>query len=386
MMRTVIFLLFTLLFCGQVQLFAQPISSKTYGFSIEPPVEWDAAGKEDGSVLFFDSYQGLSMEVLVKTPVAVTDRDNEFEALFGMKSGGATLEKAQFLYNQHPTIVGLGSTANRLNHTFMLCINTKEFTYWIIGSIKGKKINDMDLSLIYSAMDSFALGAQGRYTPGPITQFDMPLTEKKSPKKVSLSISDSVVELDIDEEHVASAQRLIEREALIMSRYKIQNETAYLAWIRYYRFIYRDNFVRLAELAKHLDKGILAGKSDTQKAQILLNFSQNYYEYVRFTTPSDLIAPYGVILTQKGDCDAVGLLYIILLNYQKIDATLLLSQQLGHAIVGVKVEQDGASLELFETRYVSAEMTTKDPLGTVPARVAKTSDWFPILFLSTRGI
>lgn len=365
-----------------MSLYAQAISSDIYDFSIEPPVEWEASKDKSGKTFLFTSIDRKFSLILSVKDKGKTESTSESMGNFIKDLGTeiSDIERASFLYNNYPASLASYVIKEKPESffAFLLCIITEKFEYWLHVSFQGNHLSNENLALLYSALDSFAIGSLGRITPGPITQFDAPLEASQNLAKTKLSFNGQDLSLGIDKEQAEAAQRLVEREALIMSRYKERNTMAFLAWVRYYRFIYRDNYMRLQPLVKLLQAHMRSKDKDALAAD-LLRFCQNY-SYERFTTPSDLIAPYASILSQKGDCDSSALTYLILLNHMQITGALLLSQTLGHAVVGVLSNREGASMQVMKERYVIAELTTKQPLGTVPTKVANTKDWFPIIF------
>lgn len=385
MFKYPLFLLFTLVFL--CPFYGQAIADNTYKFSIEPPVEWKASADPSGAGFLFTSPDDKIGLLLTIEP---SQRNTNLEAvltdLVGKTGTVQKLEHTTFTYNAYKALLGSYSRveADKKNHGFLLIIDSGEYTYVLSAILKNSELSTENLALIYSALDSFAIGEIGRQTPGPISQFDVPLNSESKIKQVEISFGTHNITLDVSEDQAEAAQRLVEREALVMSRYRVKNELAYLAWIRYYRLIYRDNYTRLEKLLKAI-RPYLKNKSATEIAQQLLAFSQQY-SYARFTTPSDIIAPYAALLSQQGDCDSSALTYIILLNHEGINAALLLSQSLGHAVAGVLVDTEGSSVEIFGQRYIIAELTTKQSLGTVPLKVANTKDWFPLLFSASKSV
>lgn len=373
------------IFNAVLSLHAQAVNSSIYNFSIEPPVEWEASSNKNGKMFLFtspDKKFNLIVSAKEKTYTNADTAVNNF--LKDLNQNIRNVRKASFFYNNYPALLADYSVqgAGESVFAFLLCIIAEKYEYWLHLSFTGKTPDSTSLALIYSALDSFAIGDLGRKTPGPISQFDTPLTSNQKPVKVNLNFQGHNLILDMDQEQAEAAQRLVEREALIMSRYRERNSLSFLAWVRYYRFVYRDNYMRLEGLIKLLAEHLQSKNKETLAAE-LLPFCQSY-SYARFTTPSDLIAPYASIFSQKGDCDSSSLIYLILLNHMHIQGALLLSQDLGHAVAGVYSSSiPGASIEIMEERYVIAELTTKQPLGTIPAKVAETKDWFPIIFTAS---
>jgi hypothetical protein len=90
-----------------------------------------------------------------------------------------------------------------------------------------------------------------------------------------------------------------------------------------------------------------------------------------------------VLVSSSGDCDSLGLLYVLLLHSFEIDAILLVSEAYSHALGAADIPGEGARFTVEGTGYVVAEMTEKVALGLIAADMADPSGWIPVFFPET---
>jgi len=172
-----------------------------------------------------------------------------------------------------------------------------------------------------------------------------------------------------------ASQLLIEREASILSSYRDPSLFGE-AWKRYYQMIYRDTGTDLEDLTVQI-MTLLEGRSDTEKAETLLSWLQDF-EYGSTELFSDLLAPVSVLKTGTGDCDSLGLVYCHILNRIGIPAILMVSSEYSHAMAAVGLEREGAGFIFENRRYVVAEMTKKVDLGMISREMADMDKWILI--------
>jgi hypothetical protein len=121
------------------------------------------------------------------------------------------------------------------------------------------------------------------------------------------------------------------------------------------------------------DAGVDRSRIPARLLEVLQGF-----DYSRTGSLSDLLAPVTCFLEQSGDCDSLGLAYVILLQHMGFDAVLMVSSEYGHALAGVDVEGPGARFEFEGTQYLLAEFTEPVDLGMIPRDMADPSKWIPV--------
>lgn len=287
----------------------------------------------------------------------------------------------EFAYQGQRALIGLFQvTLDGIGYSGTIAwVQGKEAEYWIFGSTRDTQYEELK-PWIYSAIDSFGLGEQGRFQSGLVSSYSLAITDPLM-RTYRLRFNGQPITVNFDEAIHGVSQDTIEREAIIMMTYTEKNDESFRAWTRYYRMIYRDNYQHFTPLMEVM-RPLMSG-TPRQMAEQLLAFNQDFAYLRTPTTNSDLIAPITGALKKVGDCDSMSLSYIILLNHFNIEALLLLTQQKAHAITAVYVAGDNEESGVTWAdgrRFIAAELTMRTPLGVIPDILHEVDDWFPILF------
>jgi hypothetical protein len=233
---------------------------------------------------------------------------------------------------------------------------------------------ESSLPLILSCLDGFSADKEGRNGPGALAAF---LSTSSPEERSSLDFNGRSLDFSWNTGREEASRLLIEREAGILAEYRVP-ELFDEAWKRYYRMIYRDCRSDLEELALTL-QGLCRGMDERETAETLLTWLQDF-EYGSTSRFSDLLSPIETVLGGRGDCDALALVYALLLNRMGIDAAIMVSRDFGHALGAVSVSGDGAGFSLGGKRFVVAEMTRDVALGQIAADQADMSRWVVVTF------
>lgn len=229
---------------------------------------------------------------------------------------------------------------------------------------------------LLSCLDSFASGRAERLRPGPLSQFYSPFPPREA-KMREIAFRGTKIAFATGDEEPEANQLVIEREAKILAAGKGDFVEA---WRRHYRAVYRDTYARLAPLA---DRAMEALESEGLRREAapaaLLSWLQGF-AYTRTKTLSDLQSPLSCVLSGSGDCDSLGLAYVILLRRVGFDAVLLVSSKYGHAMAGVDIPGAGARISYEGKNYLVAELTDKVALGLIDRDMADPSGWIPVAF------
>jgi len=228
-----------------------------------------------------------------------------------------------------------------------------------------------------SALDSICPSIEERYYPGPIIEYSYPRGEVKP---VTLKSGINAVIRENDEE---AAQVLIEREFLILKNYA---DTQYWkeAWLRYYRFVYRDSWARIVNPVSAL-AGSLGGKNavndETKRAfaQKALTFVQGF-EYERDLTESDFVNLVTAVVQGVGDCDSRAMLWAIILAQADIRSAIMVSPYYNHAMGLAEIGGIGARFEAYGTGWLVAETTDKVDIGLIAQDVSDPKYWIGVIF------
>ena len=242
------------------------------------------------------------------------------------------------------------------------------------------KASNADLSLFhFSALDSIIPSNSERYYPGPIMEYCFPRGEQKS---VPLALSGaSAMIRDNDAE---AAQVLIEREFNVLANYA---NTPYWqeAWLRYYRFIFRDSVDRVSDAASALVRHLRANSGGDNAAADLaitkkaLAFVQGF-KYERDLAKSDFVNLVTAVTEGRGDCDSRAMLWAIILAHADIRAAMMVSRHYSHAMGLVDIAGDGARFESYGIKWLVAETTADVDLGLIAQDVSDPAHWIGIMF------
>jgi len=228
-----------------------------------------------------------------------------------------------------------------------------------------------------SALDSICPSIEERRYPGPIIEYSYPRGEIKP---VTLKGGVTAFIRENDEE---AAQVLIEREFMILKNYA---NTPFWkeAWLRYYRFVYRDSWARIVSpvsaLVGSLD-GKNAGNDETKRAfaQRALAFVQGF-KYERDLTESDFINLVTAVVQGVGDCDSRAMLWAIILAQAGIRSAIMVSPYYNHAMGLAEIGGIGARFEAYGTGWLVAETTDKVDIGLIRQDVSDPQYWIGVIF------
>ncbi len=294
---------------------------------------------------------------------------------------GASGEGEPFIFDTRESYFSsIGFSSSGYSYQgYLICIEGETDDIVLLG-FSDESSYDIAHDFILSSLDSFSLNEAGLKNPGPVSQFYYPWPGRdKTITYLSMDTKKIPVSFDLNE--VDAARILIEREARILVQYT-DSELSNLAWARYYRLIYRDNYNRLRRIARIVNREIIAGfesLNELEKSSILLDWIQTF-EYIRTGTLSDFMSPIDTVIEAAGDCDSRALLYIILLEYNGIDGILMVSSEYSHSLAGVAVEGKGAHYYHDGSEYLIAETTDNVSIGLIDQTMADPSKWMGIKF------
>ncbi len=256
---------------------------------------------------------------------------------------------------------------------WFLFVEREDWDYYLTAFTTAESYK-ASLPYILSCLDGFSADEEGRNSPGALSTFFSSVSEER---RSSLEINGRSLGFSWHTGREEASRLLIEREAGILSGYG-DPESFDKAWKRYYRMIYRDCLSDLDELAVGIGQ-YCEGMSDREKAEFILTWLQSF-EYGSTSRFSDLLSPLETVLGGRGDCDALALVYVLLLKRMDIDAVIMVSRHFGHALAAVNVPGSGAHFSLEGDSYIVAEMTRSVALGQIAAEQADMSRWVVVGF------
>jgi len=368
--RTALTLLFLCLLLTSLP--AEQLGLGPFGSFIDPPDSWGLIGEEshkltfvtpdEGAYLQIKRYQGIdSLDALVK----------ETESRLGAKGEGTT-----YPYGEGEAYFG-GIDFSTGNFTFSGYL----FAYFsaelepvvLIGFADADRLGAYN-DYILSAIDSYSPLPKTDRLPGPVAAFDR-VFSAGSEQMVALNLFQDSTGFMVDTGTVETASYVTEREARVLAA-----DGTVSAWRRFFRIIYRDSIQGLSPLIEELHAGFAPESGEPRQiAEELLLWLQGF-EYRRSGTFSDFLDPIQALVSSAGDCDSLGLLYVLLLHSFDIDAILLVSESYGHALGAAAVPGGGAAFTVEGREYVVAEMTEEVDLGLIAADMADPAGWIPVRF------
>lgn len=273
-------------------------------------------------------------------------------------------------------------TAGNEVRGYMVTINGFEADLVLLGFAV---LDSYDLARdhLLSALDSFAMGDESRYYPGPISQFfypfPAPVGRTVTVPFTGASTQFGMLSFRADPGELDAGQVVVEREARILAPYgSLDRELFEAAWRRYFRMIYRDSYMRLAPLADQIRERLEAdGIPRVDEPREILAWLQGF-EFERTGGLSDFRAPLSCVAGSAGDCDSLALTYVILLHHLGFDAIVMVSDRYAHALAAVDLPGPGARFAFEGRQWLVAEMTDDVEMGQIAADMADPGGWIGI--------
>ena len=237
---------------------------------------------------------------------------------------------------------------------------------------------------IISALDSICTDTGSFYESGPMTTFVYP---REKPKQIQLEIAGKTIDTTIDEIDGEANQYVIEREFTILvhqSEYGITKSASE----RFYRIVYRDAYNRMRKVSFDVQNELTFGENGIndrfELAQTLLQWTQGF-DYERDLLGSDFTSLPGLICGKGGDCDSRSMLLAVMLRAMNYDTVFFISPAYSHAMIGIALKADGASITAGGISYLLGETTAKVKLGQIAQEMSDSSKWYPVFFPQNLG-
>ena len=346
------------------------------GYYLDVPVGWTLVDSENlAFIAFSNTSSSAVMQVFGFPGNAFDTADNLYQSIkLGLNAEG---DGIPFTYSGREAVFSdlIFNAASSTVRGYFVFVNSAEMDYVIIA-YSQIEVYEANHDFLLSCIDTFAINEEEKYVPGPISQFFYPFPGKNR-EIVEVEMNGIKVQTEIDLNELDAAAVLIEREARILITYTDYNEFVE-AWRRYYRIIYKDNYLRLGGISALLENNYRLGQKSTKdRVLLLLGWIQNF-EYYRTGTNSDLTSPVETAYSMAGDCDSRALLFIIMLNYFNIDSILLVSTEYSHSAVGVDIHGNGAKIRFNNKDYLFAELTDVVDIGLIDSTMADPEGWISI--------
>lgn len=381
-----IFLLCTLL---PAYLNAEEVIDNDFGYSLDILECYKVSGYTPDGMSYHFKHTFLPVEFVLKLYTTDIFPDSN-SALEG------ALKKLSATYDGTDTFIWNNAECSITNFSSELIMKNGATGWAVSANLSEKNANLVLLcyadsqktsdceQFILSTLNSLCISKKSKFSPGIITSYAFPETEKK---KINLNIAGKNISTEIDAISSEANNFVIESEYEILKLYA-NNEKWKEAWIRYYKTIYRDSYSRLSKAAFDINSALypIARKKNPNEPEnalneILLNWVQNF-EYKRgdekstdFTSVFDSLAGVG------SDCDSRSMLMCILLKQNGINTTLFISREYSHAVYGAELNAEGAKTEVSGKEYLLGETTVKNlKPGLIAQEQNDTEKWIPVSF------
>jgi len=367
--------IFLLILLVPVFVFSESLYSPTWGFFLDLPEGYEYIEGDGRDRFSFKGPSDAMFDLLIYNGRFGTIRELITDINKRLGNSG---EVDFFNYNEKQAAV-IRLTFDG-NYGWGFCVeldNSANRTPMLLALAYAQQNSD-ELELLHiSALDSICPSLMERYYPGPIIEYSYPRGEMK-PVVLAGGINALIRENDAE-----AAQALIEREFTILQLYA-KSPYWQNAWVRYYRFVYRDSYDRITNpvfaLARNLG-GFKANTDEKKKdfAQRALDFVQGF-EYKRNLDGSDFINLVSAVTERSGDCDSRSMLWAIILSHVDIRAAMMVSPQYSHAMGLADIEGNGARFEYLGIKWLVAETTANVDIGLIDREQSDPRNWIGVLF------
>ncbi len=375
-----------------LRLSADQLVSPTWGFSLDLPEGYGLIEGDGRNRFSFASDAGGRVDLFVYP----ADRFSSLDEVARRTESGlkARMESSAFSYrDKEAVLMSLEfETGGEPMAGWGLCVQLGPPA----GTAAGKR--PLLLALAYgpagaegldgfhrSALDSIAPTAADRLAPGPLSVFAYPAEGRETVRIAGLGAEATIDAIDAE-----AAKALVDREFAVLTRYT-DSPLWKEAWGRFYRFIYRDSYERLADISLSAERALsrsegerptgadkAAENAERLVAGRVLAWVQGF-SYERDLMGSDFVDLVTAATEGSGDCDSRALLFAVVLMHAGIDAAIMVSRDYKHAMGLVAAEGSGARFEFGERKWLVAETTAKVPLGLIGKNSADASKWLGVL-------
>jgi hypothetical protein len=363
-------------------VFSGPLHSPSWGFYLDLPEGYEYSGGDGRDKFAFEHDDGAKFEVSVYSYTPYASLEEMVKDVQSRLRNSGDMDffeyqgKKACLIELLIQLPGAGTMSG-----WALGIELGENTPTMPGArpllmaLAYGPAGRQGLELLHvSALDSLAPEEGDRRYPGPITEYGYPRETRVRAPIFGLDLSAWIYQEDAE-----AAQALIEREFMLLRRH-LNSPDWQEAWARYYRFIYRDSFDRLRDIAFQVERKFnLPPKENRDLAEDVLRWVQSF-DYERNLLGSDFLNLVSAATEGVGDCDNRAMLWAIILIQANIPAAIMVSREYSHAMGLAELPGGGARFELGGRRLLVAETTVQVPIGLIGETVSETEHWLGILF------
>lgn len=358
--------------------FALAAVNPVFGYSVDLPVGWvEADGSDPEHIGFLSPNSDAMIQIVALDPG--TGSDGLEIARFMLDEVDGEGEPEAFEYQgRRAALSELAFITGGLDvQGYLVTINDRSADYAILA-FAALESYEVAHDHLLSAIDSFSIGEESRVYPGPVSQFFYPFPAPDEQMQ-SIPFFGQPLPFAVDPGAEEASKVLVDREARILEPYgALKEEVAHDAWRRYFRMIYRDNYMRLAPIAEEVGRRLEAdGLPRVDYPHELLAWLQGF-DYERTGGLSDFQPPVSCLVNSSGDCDSLALTYVIILHHLGFDAIMMASNVHAHALAAVDAHGGGARFPFEGRQWLVAELTADVALGQIDARMADPAGWIGV--------
>ena len=384
--KSILKIVFFFLFLQFQSLFAEKITDRDFGFSLDIPEGFEIADYTQDGMSYFFSHPNIPVTLVMKIteePEAKSAAEVLNKNLNKLSAKGET---DSFKWNG--TNCGISSFTMTLDDNYFgwsVAAPVKIKNYYVVLLCYAPESQKGCEQFIISTVNSLCIDSEYLNTPGIITSYAFPSEGRKA---ISLSIGGKQIKTSLDKVDEEASKFVIDLEYAVLNLYanhKMWKE----AWQRYYRMIYRDNAGRLQQPAADIYKSLYlelkksAGQdAEIKYAQSLLTWVQNFsYERAKSKNESDFTSLPGAISGKGSDCDSRSMLVSAILNYMGIDSAILISREYSHAMAVTDIPAPGQTFTMENGReYLMGETTAHVTWGMIAQEHADRTKWIVVSF------
>ena len=377
---------FMLLFLIIPAAFAEKITDRDFGFSLDIPEGFEIADYTQDGMSYVFVHPNIPVTLVMKITEEADIKDSAKVLKKNLTKLSAKGETDSFKWNK--SSCGISNFSMTLDDNYSgwaVSAPLKINGYYVVLLCYAPESKKGCEQFIISTINSLCTDPDFLNTPGIITSYAFPNEGRKA---LSLTIGGKEIKTSIDKVDEEAAKFVIDLEYAVLTLYakhKMWKE----AWQRYYRMIYRDNSGRLTQAAADIYKVLYTEYKQTKPqdaeikyAQALLSWVQTFnYERASAKNESDFTSLPAAISGKGSDCDSRSMLVSALLNYMGINTALLISREYSHAMVVTDIPAPGQTFTMEDGReYLMGETTAKVTWGMISADHAVRTKWMPVSF------
>lgn len=367
------------------QAFAEQITDRDFGFSLDIPEGFEIADYTQDGMSYVFSHPNIPVTLVMK----ITEEPSSNAALVLKKNLTKLNAKGDTdSFNWNGANCGISNFTMTLDDNYFgwgVTAPVKIEDYYVLLLCYAPQSKKACEQFIISTINSLCIDAERLNTPGIITSYAFPAEGRKA---ISLNIGGKQIKTTIDKSDIEAAKFTIELEYAVLTLYASHNLWKE-AWQRYYRMIYRDNAGRMEAAAADIYnalypelKKLYPYDAEIKYAQALLSWVQTFnYDRAKSKNESDFTSIPAAITGTGSDCDSRSILISIFLNYMGIDTAILISHEYSHAMVVTDIPAPGQTFTMENGReYLMGETTARVTWGTIAADHADRTKWIPVSF------